>query len=356
MFSLSYLYQATGTNSYADSAELAAFNALPVMMTPNWWAHQYMAQPNQPYSKNLAATPFYNVDTVGQTFGLEPNYPCCTVNHPQGYPKFLSASFVRVGSNGLAHALLSPARVKTTVSSGAVSIKCLTNYPFGGTFTYTITSAGAFDFYIRVPAWYVPGISHIQLGSNAATPLAPNATTGLHHLPLPSGTSTIQYYLGSAIRTVPRANNTVAVYRGSLLYALAINSTGSSTIPHYYSDNATEYPAGYAPPLSRDWSFLNTSPWNIAIDPSTLQSHANNNVNCDTVKLADPIWALGAPPEYISVSACEIPWPLYLGSVPGAAPAVGGRKCLGEVFTAKLVPYGSAKVHMAELPTMSLGW
>lgn len=43
MYSLSYLYQALGANSFADMNELAAFNALPTMLAGDHWAHQYMA-------------------------------------------------------------------------------------------------------------------------------------------------------------------------------------------------------------------------------------------------------------------------------------------------------------------------
>lgn len=68
MFSQSYLYSAFGDILYADGSELAAYNALPGALTGDWWAHVYMSQPNQPYSKNLSETPFYDVNTVGQTF------------------------------------------------------------------------------------------------------------------------------------------------------------------------------------------------------------------------------------------------------------------------------------------------
>ena len=68
MFSQSYLYRALGEGMYADGSELAAYNALPGAMTGDWWAHVYMSQPNQPYSKNLSETPFYNTDSMGQTY------------------------------------------------------------------------------------------------------------------------------------------------------------------------------------------------------------------------------------------------------------------------------------------------
>lgn len=124
------------------------------MLTPDWWAHQYVAQTSQPISHELEASPFWNVNKVGQTYGLEPNYPCCTVNHPQGYPKFVSASFARVGDDGIAHVLLGPGAVNATTNSGAVvSISCRTNYPFNHDLLYFIQSDKPFAFAVRVPLW-----------------------------------------------------------------------------------------------------------------------------------------------------------------------------------------------------------
>lgn len=71
MFSLSYLYQTLGDTSFADRCELAAFNALPVMLTQDNWAHQYIAQPNQPWSRKVNSSGlFWNVGDYGTTYGL----------------------------------------------------------------------------------------------------------------------------------------------------------------------------------------------------------------------------------------------------------------------------------------------
>jgi hypothetical protein len=47
MFSLGYNYRALGDSAFADRAELAAFNALPAAVAPDWWSHQYMTEINQ---------------------------------------------------------------------------------------------------------------------------------------------------------------------------------------------------------------------------------------------------------------------------------------------------------------------
>lgn len=350
MYSLSYLYQALGDNEFADRCERTAFNALPVQLTPDWWARQYVSEPNQPYSKDLSDKPFWNVNNWGQTYGLETDYPCCTVNHPQGYPKFLSASYVKVGDNGLAHALLSPASVSTALSSGDVTVDCATNYPFTSSLSYTITSTGSFDFYVRIPQWANLTSSTITTGNTTAS-ISPDLHTGLHKLPISPGTTSITVTLATSIAIEPRANDTIAIHHGALIFALSIPSTNTSTPPKAYNTNQ-EYPAAYAPPQSRDWQIANASAWNIAVDPSSLTLHTPDAGQAGAA-LPNPIWAPGAPSVSVSVRACEIAWGLYKG-VPDVPPPRAERKCLGEVFEARLEPLGAAKLHMVDLPTIDL--
>jgi hypothetical protein len=311
-----------------------------------------MEEPNQPYAVNLSQTPFYNTNSWGQTFGLEPNYPCCTVNHPQGYPKFLSNSFVKVGDNGLAHSLLSPATVSTALTSGNVTVACTTAYPFLDSLEYNITGGAPFDFYVRVPAWAGSG-SSISAGSNANTSLSPDPETGLHKLGIPAGQTTVTYTFQSSIRTEARENDTVAVYKGALLYALGVSNTNTSTLPKPYNDPSTYFNSSYAPPESRDWEYHNTSAWNYAIDPSTLAYHGPNDPSAGYV-LANPIWSPDGPPGYITAQACEVDWPLAFGSVPGYPPTGDAKKCLSAAVEVKLLPFASVKTHMAELPVISL--
>ncbi|MCJ1310121.1 hypothetical protein MMC25_003782 [Agyrium rufum] len=404
MYSLSYLYQTMGDNSFAQQSELIAYNALPVMFTPDQWAHQYIAQPNQPWSRQVnGPAVFWNVNDFGQTFGLEPNYPCCTVNHPQGYPKFLSSSFVRSGSNGLAHALLAPANVSTVLPSGAlVSINCDTQYPFGLQIVYTIKSSAAFEFSIRIPEWST--MTNITVTPNGPSPSARDAATGMVAISLPAGAASITVDLGASIKVVPRANSTIAIYHGALLYALDVGETSQTQSP----DLAQMRPAGeakYPPPSyqsggpmhaasgqhrhhshrrgfagsaqpipaeAHDYIINNTLPWNIAIDPLTLVFHdslpaTNSSISspaqgrilrsttssAQSAVLPQQVWAYRAPPSYITAKGCQIDWPLDNG-VPGQVPLPGSWNCTGAMMDVVLRPYGSLRVHMAELPTVEL--
>ena len=355
MYSVSYLHHLLGDASMAEAAERLAFNALPVAMTPDHWAHQYIELPNQPWStQNTEANGlWWNVGQDGPTFGVEPNYPCCAVNHPQGYPKFLAASYSLHGDSGLAHTILAPASVNTTLPSGAqVSVACDTTYPFGTTLTYTITASAPFTLVLRVPTW--SGSKNVQL--NGAQPeSAPvfDPATNTLAVAIPAGDITVLYSVAPTLVTEPRANDTIAVYHGALLYAIDIGQTMNSTSPD--TDNA---------PTSADTVFYtNTKAWNIAIDPSTLTYNAGYDANVSSSSsngadpektLPNPLWAYQAPPSYVTGKGCLIKWDVS-HDYPAQVPLDGNRECQGGEINVVMRPYGSLRSRMTELPTVSLG-
>lgn len=275
IYSLTYNYFAIGDPEYADRAELTAFNALPAAVSGDWWSHQYMTEPNQPFSKNLSVSPFYNVNTDGQIFGLEPNYPCCTVNHPQGYPKFTMYSYLKA-KEGLVHALLSPGRVETDLGGNRVIIDCKTNYPFDTRLTYAIHAEKPFKFHLRIPIWASStSISHDASGMDPKT--------RLRQLDIPAGETTLTYDIPMSLRTESRVNDTIAVYRGPLLYSLYIPPRVDSTPPRFYT-NESFFPEGTYPAQTHDYTMLNSTEWNVAVDPETLVFHEGSG------ELPAPTW------------------------------------------------------------------
>ena len=235
-----------------------------------------------------------------------------------------------------------------------MAVDCDTAYPFMDTLTYAIDSEAPIDFYVRVPAW-VGSDASLKFGSKSLS-LSPDPHTGMHWISLPKGTTTITYSLPSTIRTETRENDTVAVYKGPVLYALEITNYNTSTPPKpWWNPNFGQeyYNASDHPPQSRDWQYHNSSAWNYAIDPSTLAYHGPDSSS--PTMLANPLFAPGGPPGYMTAQACEMDWPMaFHGSVPGYPPTGSARQCIGKKVGVKLVPYASAKTHMAELPVIDL--
>ncbi|KAL8832452.1 MAG: hypothetical protein Q9191_000272 [Dirinaria sp. TL-2023a] len=356
MYSLSYLYHVLGDKVFADRCELAAFNVLPAMLMSDQGARQYLTLANQPFSESIqGSNPWNNVGADGIIYGLAPNYPCCTVNHPQGLPKFLSASFVRVGVNGIGHALLTPATMKSTTQYGVqVQIVCNTKYPFENSLHYSITASKPFDLSLRFPDGYDPSSSSITV-NGVAKAVSPDPHTGMTVVSIEAGTSSLCYELQSAsIRVVPRANSSVAIYHGSLLYALDVGQSVTTLNP-----SARLMAREALPPIEfepHDYRITNLGPWNMAIDTSTLEYHSGSDNSSADSSLPSPLWTPGGPPNSITARGCQIEWPVDRG-VPAPVPLLvnGSRKCTGPAVNVTLRPFGSLKIHMAELPTVDLG-
>ena len=182
----------------------------------------------------------------------------------------------------------------------------------------------------------------------------------MHKVRIDAGVVTLVYKLGARIRIEPRANDTVAIHHGALLYALEIGSSVSKTAPRHWGLQEP-LPVSETVSQAADYTITNTTAWAIAIDPSTLRFESGGNhpssghVVPNMRPLPNPIFAPGASPSFIRALACEIDWEYAYGGIPAEPPLLKDRRCTSDfVFEVRFVPYGAAKIHMAQLPTLNL--
>lgn len=173
-------------------------------------------------------------------------------------------------------------------------------------------------------------------------------STGMHHIPLRAGETTITYTIGTSLRTERRPNNTVAVYYGNVLYALDVGFENMSSIPHFFNDPTGPGLDNPPFPQLRDDVVNHTRAWAVAVDQSTLQYYGKS----DSTSLPEPIFEQGAPPTFATVVGCKIRWDLYRDITPDWAPA--NRTCTGLPRRFKIIPYGAAKVHISDLPVINM--
>lgn len=376
--------------------ESAAFNAIPAGISSDWWSHQYITQVNQPWVRELSLqedekTPFYDVCRYANVFGLEPEFvrplkhsmetrrltsmhaqPCCTVNHPTAYPKLLMNAFLRVsGSSGDAespiifHAYLIPSRL----DADGIVISCESNYPFVPcALLYSVSTTKAFEFLIRVPTW-ASDLSTIECGqaesdtSLFSGPFEPNDAAGFHRLRIPSsGNYTIAITLSSAIRVQNHESDSISISLGPLLYAHEIDFEETTRLPRNYKDQASDCAEVADASGSEAWKsnvrdhdYLPTSQWKVAIDMSEEMKIISKDPWLDGSKraireLPNPVWSSGSSPVCIEVTAVEIAWPVKNGTA--ADPSDVDTSVRGRSFRARLVPYGTAKLHIAQFPTI----
>ncbi|KAJ7032795.1 hypothetical protein C8F04DRAFT_1106569 [Mycena alexandri] len=334
MFSGSYLYQVIGDLKFADQVERMAYNALPATLTGDMWARQYLQQQNQIASKNMTPNPFPEDGPYSNVFGLEPNYPCCTVDFPQGWPKFASNAFlVTPDKESLVHLYLGPFEASVVLAGdNPVTARVETLYPFEDTLTTTITASEAFTYLVRIPSWVTEGTISINGGKAEAVKRGEN---GLHAVSVGAGTTTLVLEVPAEIRVENRPHGSIAVHRGPLNYAFDIPRTEKQLSAHPLEPRAV------------DMEFLpaTADAWQLAIDPSTL---AFTNTPPASGVLPSPIYDAGLPPFTLSVSACPIDWPVAGDMF--ATPPPENPACLGAFRNVTLWPFGAAKLRIGQFP------
>ena len=174
----------------------------------------------------------------------------------------------------------------------------------------------------------------------------PSNGNSLQTFEISKGTAEIAVTFPMTIEVNMR-NGTAAVYRGPLLYALPIDYSNKTYHQPLNFTDQKPLPDDQVHSHTHDWVLPATSQWKYAIDPSTLEAQSSEIGDVD---LKNPIWASDGPPTTISVDAYPIEWNDD-GGQPSDPPVKAN--VTGTARKVKLVPYGAAKLHIAEFPIVN---
>jgi hypothetical protein len=333
MFTLEQLASTFGAGRYGDQLEEAAFNLLAASCDPAMLAHQYHQQANQVLvSFAPRAWSFSGPDA--NVFGLTPHFGCCTANLHQGWPKFVRSLWMRSGPRSLTAVAYAPCTVDAAIGDRDVRLDVVTSYPFGEDITVTVNVAEptACELRLRVPAW-CQAARLVVAGEER--PVDPDADGYVAIDRIWSDGDRLTLTLPMALRTVRRDRRALGFRLGPLVMVHGVREIWR---PVPDAEGLGEWEI-----TPRGWwnlgAFLDDPdsppPWPVERRPvGEVPFRAEDApvvVRARGVPL--PEWQLvdnsaGLPPE----SPVATPWP---------------------ATEMPLLPYGSARLRVAEMPTVA---
>lgn len=323
MYSLENLLSQTGVSKYGDFLEKIAYNALPAAISPDFWSHQYDQQTNQ-ISCTIGKRDWTNNDIDANIFGLEPNYGCCTANFHQGWPKFTLSLWLKA-EDGIVLSLYAPSTVSFVAPSGEkVVIAMDTEYPFNDKvkLKFKLNQPAQFKLYFRQLA----GASFILKlnGEEVTEVFNENGFLSLLRTWKPQDELVIQWMIEPCLRRF--ANDSLSVERGPLVFALPL---GERWVKVRGITPSADYEL--SPQKSWQWGMLENTAFEVEHQKLTLQPF-----NSDS------------PPIIVKASGAMVEnWPeenLSAGKIP--KPQLTKR----ELKELELIPYGAAKLRIAQFP------
>lgn len=325
MYSYEHLLAVSGNPLWADRLERLAFNALPAAVSADMWTHQYDQMTNQiecaPFPEGKA--PFFTNGIYSNTFGIEPNFGCCTANFGQGWPKLAYSAFLR-SDKGIVSAALVPSVLTTKIGNVNVTIALETDYPFNNRLVYRIKTDApiSFNLKIRIPG-FVDGV----------TVDGTDRFNGIKWMSMGSvwkGESTVTLDLDIKTKLCERSGDMVYVERGPLIFALAVKEDWEK-IESERDGEKIVYP--YC-----DYYVHPASPWNYALVSDSFRLKRNK---------FDIPFSGEQPPVELSGEAVQIPWKYENGR---CAEKPDSLEPSGEPHKVRFLPYGCARLRMTELP------
>jgi len=358
MFSLENLIEITGDVKLADRLDILAFNSLPGTCTADYWGHQYDQQANQ-VLVSIDPRPWSSNRPDANIFGTEPDFGCCTANGHQGWPKFTQSLWMASPDGGLAAISYAPCIVNALAGTKVpVNIQVQSNYPFEENVVILINpdKDATFPIYLRIPEW----AAKPEVSVNGELMASTSGEFMVVNRKWKKG-DRIELNLNSPIRIETRYNNAASVAKGPLFFSLRIDKkyTPIKTVPKNYSYEG-----------STDWMIEPVSPWNfgLLIDSNDLSKSFEVVTNpigkYPFGDQGDPVYnaTTGSfdtlsqnPPIILKARGKLIPGWVMEGSNAGPAPYSPVSLTESDespVQNIELIPYGSAKLRVSEIPVI----
>lgn len=319
MYSYEEIFAKTGDNKWVERLEMLAFNALPATLSEDMWTHQYVQQVNQiACQKTMIMAPWSTNGPYAHTFGLEPNFGCCTANFSQGWPKFALSAFMHSG-NKIINSVMLPSVLK----ADGVTIRLETDYPFNNKMHYYIDAQKDFDFVIRIPSF----AKNLKVNGKSAESRDLEFAISI-------GKTEIEIEFTATPYFKERPNNLYALQMGSLLFSVPVAYEKKM---REYTKKGVERKFPYC-----DYQFIPKTPWNYGYADSDFEIIQN--------KISDIPFSQANPPVSIKANMRQIDWghKFPYRSIARKTPKSG--KPISEVQQVELYPYGCARLRMTEMP------
>lgn len=332
LFSLSSLVAVLGDGRYGDLIELVGYNLLPASSDARMLAHQYHQQANQ-IEASIADRPWTYSGHDANTFGLEPHFGCCTANYHQGWPKLVRSLWF-AAADGLVAAAYGPSVVRADVGSGVVEIEEVTDYPFSGRITLRVRQApddARWAVYVRVPEWAGPELGATVAGGSAVLATGDDGFARIERAWKAGDEVVLDLPLRP--RRVWRERQAVGVRVGPLVM---VHSPGERW-------RAIEDARGLG-----EWEVLPRNNWNIGLAVDGEVPLERWEVS--TAPVPDVPFQLAGAPLTVAAMGNTITGWTRDGANAGTVPE--GPVRVGWLHAGKLVPYGCARVRIAEFPTV----